>query len=292
MDKDILRIVIITLGVLIMLGMVAWSYFNNRQQRRNSDPYDRKNPLGNIDDSLVVKTENNEFDIVPVDTGFANEFDSAEIDPIFNNPAEPFEAQENIGMEERFSSEVVEPPKVNVQENINPGMEEQLQSELSGTIANDFGIDDFNEVETKQIEPEQNTNSNVVVPSIIQIHVFALDYDGFKGKDLIAVFKEEKLEYGNLKIYERYDDQRRVDFAVASMVEPGTFPEKGMETFSCPGIVFFLQPSELDKPLKIFDEFIATIDRIAEKLEGVKLDKKRDPLSTDAISQLRRGLSN
>ena len=54
------------------------------------------------------------------------------------------------------------------------------------------------------------------------------------------------LEYGSLKIFERLDANRLVDFGVACIVEPGTFPDKDLENFYCPGIVFFMQPEALD----------------------------------------------
>lgn len=304
MDKDILRIVIISLGILIMLGMVMWSFFKNKKPQRNKF-YNKKDPLGKIDDSLIISTENDNFDVVPLGTVSDYEL-SPDMDPIFNNTTEYQEKEfkdyevealdtdigkeTSLDIDNNYSPEIVENSSLKIKNGFSPEMEEQFKSERQDNIANELGIDDFEDIGFNQNELEEK-ESNFEVPSVIQIHVFALDYEGFKGKDLLDVFQESKLEYGSVKIFERLDEKRRVDFAVASMVEPGTFPETEMESFSCPGIVFFLQPAVLDNPLEIFDEFISTIDKIAKKLDGVKLDQHREPLSKETIRMIRKGLS-
>ena len=71
------------------------------------------------------------------------------------------------------------------------------------------------------------------------------------------------------------------------------FPDTGVELreFKCPGIVFFLQPGELEDSVAVFDEYIDTIELVADKLDGVKLDSKRDPLTDKTISEFRNALT-
>lgn len=267
MDKDILRLVIISLGVFVMLCMVLWSFFKNRKPRRDVKFYNKKEPLGKIDDSLVINTDNDDFDVVPLgvvtddglvpDSGFESDPDP---DPIFNNQVQAREQTDYAPVSQEQYAEADPEPELE--------------------------IEGFKEDDLELIKP-QKKNASFEVPKIIQIHIFALDYEGFSGKDLRDAFQQTNLTYGSLKIFERLDSQNRVDFAVASMIEPGTFPDQDMEFFTCPGIVFFLQPAELDDPLSVFDEFIKTIEKIATRLEGVKLDQKREPLSKETIKQIR-----
>ncbi len=268
MDKDILRLVIISLGVFIMLCMVLWSFFKNRKPRRDMKFYNKKDPLGKIDDSLVINTDNDDFDVVPLgvvtDDGLVpNSGFESDPDPIFNNQVQSREKTDYAPVSQEQYVETEPEPE--------------------------FEIDGFKEDDLDLIKP-QKKDSNFEVPKIIQIHIFALDYEGFSGKDLRDAFQQTNLTYGSLKIFERLDSQNRVDFAVASMIEPGTFPDQDMESFTCPGIVFFLQPAELDNPSSVFDEFIKTIEIIAARLEGVKLDHKREPLSKETIKQIRTHL--
>ena len=229
MDKDLLRIVIIAIGATVIIGMILWSFFKSNRPRRGIDFYDKGHPLENIDESLILNTEHDDFDIVPLGSALEDELA------------------------------------------VEPASEE-----------------DFQEQEHYE---EQEQIEKVDLPKIIQFSLVASADEGFNGVNLIEAFDKVGLDYGSNKIFERLDEQRRVDFAVASMVEPGTFPETKLESFSSPGIVFFLQPGELDNPLEVFDEFVQTIDMLATELDGVKWDHNRQPLSDETIQQFRMRLS-
>jgi cell division protein ZipA len=226
MDKDLLRIVIIAIGGTVLIGIILWSIFKNKKPRRGIDFYDRGNPLENIDESLFLNTQHDEFDIVPL-----------------------------------------------------------------GSALDDEPIIELDSVEPVSNTSEQEQEDKVDLPKIIQFSIVASADKGFNGLDLVEAFERVGLEYGSMKIFERIDEQRRVDFAVASMVEPGTFPETDLELFSSPGIVFFIQPGELDNPLQTFDEFVQTINMLATELDGVIWDHNRQPLSDVTIQQFRESLS-
>lgn len=240
MDKDLLRIVIIAIGATVIIGMVLWWMFKNKKSRRGIDFYDKGNPLDNIDDSLILSTDNDEFDIVSLGSALDENF---EPDPI----TVASDAENNYEPEPEPEPEIQQQPK---------------------------------------------QRESIKLPSIIQFSVIASTDEGFNGERLVEVFGQVGLEYGSMKIFERVDDQRRVDFAVASMVEPGTFPADELSSFSSPGIVFFIQPSELDEPAAIFDDFIQTIDLIATELNGIKLDHNRQALTRKTIQLFRKHLSS
>lgn len=226
MDKELLRLVIIVIGGIVIVGMVLWSAFKNKRPRRGIDFYDSGNPLENIDDSLKLNLENDDFDIVPLGSAVDAE-----------TPADPISVAS--------------------------------EAELPQSQANTFEV-----------------------PNIIQFSIVASADDGFNGNALLEAFQLVGLEYGNMKIFERLDEQRRVDFAVASMVEPGTFPDSDIESFTCPGIVFFLQPGAMENPLPVFDDFIQTINLLATELDGIKWDNNRQPLTNETIQQFRKSFTS
>lgn len=241
MDKELLRIVIIAVGITIIVGMILWSVIKSKKKRRinfrGSD-----DPLEKIDDSLKLDINNDDFDVIRVDEGY-------QPDPI------------TLASEggSRTGQKTVEKTQIQ-QQKVQP-----------------------QPPETPVPQPVNKTN----LPKIIQFSIVASADEGFNGKALADVFKLVGLEYGNMKIYERLDEQRRVDFAVASMVEPGIFPDKDLDSFYSPGIVFFIQPSELDNPLGIFNDFIQTIELLANELNGVKWDHNRQPLTEETIQAFR-----
>jgi len=237
MDKDLLRIVIGAIGLTFIIGMVLWSLFKNKKRGRTINFVDKGDPLDNIDESLMLNTENDDFDIVPIGSAVDTAFDP-DLDPI--------------------------------------------------SVASDEG--GYTEPEIEQ-QPETQQKH---LPSIIQFSIGATTNKGFNGLVLADNFKRVGLEYGSMKIFERLDENRRVDYAVASMVEPGTFPETEteLELFHSPGIVFFIQPSELDKPLEIFDDFIQTINWLANELGGTMLDHNRQPMTNETIQAFRAKLAD
>ena len=79
MDKELLRVVIIVTGVVVFIGILLWGVFSDKRSRRRVEGPVNRDPLGNIDESLVIKTENDEFDIIPL--GSALDDSDLEIDP-------------------------------------------------------------------------------------------------------------------------------------------------------------------------------------------------------------------
>ncbi len=148
---------------------------------------------------------------------------------------------------------------------------------------------EFSEEFDGQYNEEDTTRETV--PEIIQFSVVAKNQEGFSGYDLALAFGLTGLEYGDLKVYERVNLNGGVDFGVACMVEPGTFPEGALlATFNCPGIVFYLQHSNLEDAQTVFDDFVDTIRTVAAELDGVIWDNKRQPLTEETIQAIRHCL--
>ena len=220
MDKELLRIVIIATGLMIIMGMLTWSYLRNKKSQADLDA---------DDDAEFGRYHNH-----------SSTMDDVDID----NEAAPVDHH-------YFDQE-----------------------------------DAVYEPDEDDLEPPPRE----AVPAIIQFSLIAKADEGFNGIDLVNAFGIVGLEYGSLKIYERLDANRLVDFGVACMVEPGTFPDSGLDTFYCPGLVFFMQPGALDDAQTVFDDYIETIQLLAIELDGIILDHHRQKLTDAAIQGLRQSL--
>ncbi len=231
MDKDLLRIIIIAVGSVVVLGMILWNVYKNRHKNRGINFYDDGDPLENIDESLIVSHEHDDFDIVPIGSA-------------------------------RDEEDKIEP-------------EIENQPELS------------EEPNEKPLADRSNE-----LPKLIQFSIVARNDEGFNGAELKAAFDRVGLTYGeSVQVFERLDDNNLVDFTVASMVDPGTFPVFNLEQFYCPGIVFFMQPRVLDDPAKVFETFIQTMRFLAADLDGVIWDHQRQPLTEETVKAFRQKLS-
>jgi cell division protein ZipA len=150
--------------------------------------------------------------------------------------------------------------------------------------------DDEEEDEDEYEEEDFPSAPRIATPAIIQFCLVAKAEEGFNGLDLIRAFRIAGLKYGSLKIFERLDANQLVDFGVACMVEPGTFPSGHLDTFFCPGIVFFMQPDALDDALAVFDDYVETIRMLSVELEGDIWDHQRKPLTEATVRAIRHSL--
>ena len=140
------------------------------------------------------------------------------------------------------------------------------------------------------VRKEQPRTEPLGAPFLIQISVVS-EGGCFNGLQLRDTLDDLRLIYGDMGIYHRYDREYRVPlFSIASLMEPGTFPIKDMENFECPGMVLFFQPPQVDDPLEVFDDLVATCHELAMRLGGVEWDEKRQPLTLDKIAQMRSRL--
>ncbi len=238
MDKDILRIVIIVIGTLVIAGMLLWHYIKNRQNQSGFNFFDRGDHLGEIDDSLVIDTKDDDFDIIPL--GGVNDHENSDY----------------------------------------------LADDTEFTV-ND--IDQEFQVELKHHANEAG-GAGFEIPDILQFGIVSAEESGFNGKQLQQAFAKVGLKYGSNQVYERLDEYDQVDFSVASMVEPGFFPADNLESFICPGIVFFFQPKLVNDPLVVFDDFTETIHILAVELGGIEWDHNRQPLTADTRQMIRNQL--
>lgn len=240
MDKEILRMVIIAMGLIAIAVMLLWSYLKGKKSRREGFYFDDKDSVRNIDPSLALHPEHDDFDIVPLKS--SQEDDESDDFKDYASDA-------------RYGDESAELPE---EDDASAGQAQKSKEQL---------------------------------PALIQFSLIAAEDEGFNGTDLALAFESVGLIYGNIKIYERLDRNGLVDFGVASMVEPGTFPEQDLEAFATPGLVFFMQPREVDDPLAVFEDFIETIAILAEELDGVPWDDQRQPLTDETVEEFRNRLS-
>lgn len=242
MDKELLRVIIIFVGLVVIAGMIIWGMVKNRRAERK-----------------VFYDDNDEVDVVPLGSALDDE-------PFDNHYAYESDGDDNNVDEEDF--------------------EQAYDSGMQTATATMERPDRYKPAPEKPAAVPATGQT----PEIIQFGIVSKELQGFNGMQLAVAFKSVGLTYGAMKIFESVDDDGQAKFSVASIVEPGTFPETGLDQFYCPGIVFFMQPEYLDDPVAVFDELITVVHKLAKQLDGVEWDHKRKPLTDETIEMLREQL--
>jgi cell division protein ZipA len=250
MDKELLRIAIIGTGLIIMVAMIVSAYLKNKQATEEDEDED-------YDDEFDDEYDDDEFD--------DDELESTKKPSIT-------QALKNV-----------------VAQKMQPRQKVPAQIDLKkhDEIAEEFE----HELEHEELHhDEESPQRPSVSPAIIQFSVITKGHEDFNIADVFHVLEGLGLEYGSMKIFERIDEKRFVHFGVASMVEPGTFPDKDLENFYCPGVVFFMQMDGLDDPQTVFDDYVATAVLFAQQMDGVVLDHRRQPLTNDMVDAIRAAM--
>ncbi|NOR80181.1 MAG: cell division protein [Methyloprofundus sp.] len=247
MDKDLLRVVILVVGGVVILGMILWGVYKDGPKRNKINFYDDNDPLENIDPSLVVNTDDDDFDIIPIST---RDNDDYQVKTRLNTQYIPEEQQSGDDL----------------------GQDMDLGQDIEKTT------DDISELDGSQL------------PSLLQLSIIAQAEEGFNGTQLLEACEQVGLVYGSVKVFERLDILSRVDYAVASMAEPGIFPGDDWETYRCPGITFFLQPREVGNAVAVFDEMLNTIGQLSALLKGDVVDQNQQPLTPEALHEIEESL--
>jgi cell division protein ZipA len=138
-------------------------------------------------------------------------------------------------------------------------------------------------------ETEQAETKRANLPEVIQVSIVAPPQQPFSGDKLLRVFEELGLEYGDMDIFHAYQGDE-IQFSVASLVKPGTFPIDAMDDFQTRGLTLFFQPPLVSRPAEAFEHMIATCHALAQRLGGKELDDRRQPLTAVKISLWRRQL--
>lgn len=250
MDKELIRIIIIATGLVAIIAMLIWGYLRNRQINSDMSIFDDGDDDHRPSDASAYETEDDDLAFAPRPDDY------------------------------RYNVNAAQPHDVNVEPRFQAVEKALFQSQPEPKPA-------FEEI---KINAAAKQAARQLFPNVVQFSIVAKNDSGFNGIDLLEVFQMVGLEYGSMKIFERLDINRMVDFGVASMVNPGTFPVGNMDTFYTPGITFFMQPKELPDPLLVFDDLVRTINLVAKELDGIKWDAERKPLNEFTIKQLRQSL--
>lgn len=134
--------------------------------------------------------------------------------------------------------------------------------------------------------PDEPASTAGEPEKILVVHVRAAPGEVFEGSELEQIFQAEGLAYGKLGAYHLLGGRGRSLFMVASMVEPGTFPEEEMNGFTTRGLsLFMVLPGAGDADT--LARMIACARRMASRLGGEVLDDSGSTLTNQRATHMR-----
>ena len=148
-----------------------------------------------------------------------------------------------------------------------------------------FGAEDVSDdVETEVDEPAPPSEQKIVT-----LRIVARDDGAFPGDDLVLSLRGIGLRHGKFGIFHRHDgnDEGKVIFSAASLVEPGSFDLANIKEQEIPGIsLFMVLPGPVDGASG-FDLMMSAARALSQSLNAELLDESGSTLSIQRERYLR-----
>ena len=139
-------------------------------------------------------------------------------------------------------------------------------------------------------EPEVYQDNPDLPKKIVQINVMRKS-GPFSLAEIQRAAKEVDLHYGEMGIYHRETAAKHTLFSMASMVEPGTFPQGKKADFATPGLTLFAQIPGPRDGIAVFSDMLMTAERMATMLDAVLYDDTRSKLTRQSIDHTRDSIA-
>ncbi|HHQ14822.1 MAG TPA: hypothetical protein ENK16_07310, partial [Chromatiales bacterium] len=138
-------------------------------------------------------------------------------------------------------------------------------------------------------EPAEATPPLVAAEKVIALRLIASKRPGFPGEKLILALRDAGLRHGRFGIFHYHpgDDDRVVQFSVASLVEPGSFDLTRLRESSYPGISLFMALPDAAGGIDAFDKMLEVARSLAIRLDGQLLDEQGSALSVQRQRYMR-----
>lgn len=175
-------------------------------------------------------------------------------------------------------------------ENIDPSLVVNAESNKANIADIETGVSYEPNILNKEQQSEVRPEKEQSLPILLQLSIVAKSASGFTGIQLLEALENAGLIYGSVQVFEKLDDLKQVDYAVASMVDPGIFPGDNWASYVCHGITFFMQPRELGEAAQVFDEMLATIKELSLTLNGDVVDQNQQHLTEEGLQRIKASL--
>lgn len=138
-------------------------------------------------------------------------------------------------------------------------------------------------------EPADADEGPKLAEKIVTVRLVAKHHGAFAGDELALTLRGIGMRHGKFGIFHRYDgeDENRIVFSAASLVEPGSFDLADLEAQRIPGIsLFMVLPGPLDGA-QAYDLMVAAGRALSKSLNAELLDETGSTFSIQRERYLR-----
>ena len=134
---------------------------------------------------------------------------------------------------------------------------------------------------------EQPGNNQANNGDIIVLYILARSSSHLMGDKINSAAQANGLSFGQMNIFHRLGEKGQSLFAMANMVEPGSFDPDSMHEMETPGLTMFMRLSEAENNLVIFEDMLECAYHMSEMLGAQIGNRRRQPLTQGDAEQYR-----
>lgn len=146
--------------------------------------------------------------------------------------------------------------------------------------------------ETPAKQPESNQPEvNKDPQEVLIINIMAPEGRLFEGKRLLGEFNKSGMRLGDMDIFHCYDDAEgngEVLFSIVNMIAPGTFDAANEDSFTTPGISFFMTLPLKNDSMRAFEVMERVAKVMAHNLGGELKDEHRSIMTAQTLEHCRQ----
>ena len=268
---EALRWILLTLAVLLLAG-VYW--FGRRREQKRRDEFNR--PTVSEVPSLSASDRNNDWQhgVGPV-----------RVVPARDRPEIPRLKPELDGHIIESTDVEAEPegliePTSHKSYDDQPG---QLLSESASAEQTEAIAPEAIETSTDSDEAAEESS----VGDVIVLYLVARRGEYLKGEQLLSAAIASNLQFGDMNIFHRLDQQQTIQFSLSDMVEPGSFVYEKMHEHKTRGVSLFIQLNLCADPVQALDDMLICAHNLASILDLQICDQNRQLLNETVAASLR-----
>ena len=163
-----------------------------------------------------------------------------------------------------------------------PPQEQAPAPSVTPTLGDEYSESDAPETDSTAAETDAASDLSGQSPQkIVTLRLVARNQGAFRGDELILSLRGIGMRMGKFGIYHRCDgnDESKIIFSAASLVEPGSFELENIQEQEIPGIsLFIVLPGPVDGA-EGFDMMMAAARTLAQALDAELLDESGSTLS-------------
>ena len=154
--------------------------------------------------------------------------------------------------------------------------------DIDDARAEDNHADDSIAVEQPARQKEKQDTTDIIV-----LYIMARPEQKFAGDKINSAARANGLVFGDMNIFHRLGESGESVYALANMVEPGSFDPLHMHEMHTPGLTLFMQISVVVDPEAAFDDMLQCAYSMTEMLDGQLCNRRRQALTQSDAEQYR-----